>query len=282
MGRLVSIGGNPTDATFRTRPTHRAPLRTPPPATDSVADVKDDADMPDTMDATAHRACSAWASLVGASASALLEKGVTVVARSDDRPSLGWFQVVGTVLTAPPHLVGELRGLGKRAAKLDNVQAALGTRLGVVTGPARIAWLPEDWDAGEAADRLSREITIVAPTDTRIDAFHRRLPPMDQEEWLVTANHAHTLIRGGRVVAAALTSDIGDTLAHLGVATATDHRLQGHATLVTMAACRDALAEGRVPQFRARERNRGSWRVAAHVGFTPQATQALIGLRPVE
>lgn len=233
-----------------------------------------------TVDTTVKHACAAWAELIGASSSALIEPGVTVVPRNDDRPSVGWLQVVGTVISAPPELVGQIRGMGKRAAKFEALITSLGSRGGTVTGPAQIAWLPADWSPSETLARKATTVTVVEPSDSRVGAFHVRLPPLDQEEWLVQADHAHTLIRGGRVVSAALTQDVGNTLAHLGVATATDHRLQGHAVTVATAACQAALAAGRIPQYRARERNRGSWHVAAHVGFTPQARQALIGIRP--
>lgn len=228
------------------------------------------------LDGTARRAATAWAGVIGVPPAWLTEPGVHVHARTDDRPHVSFLRIAGTVLSVPDSLVADLDGLGDDAATLDGLQEHLGDRVTRIVGPARMGWLPDDWSAPPG--NRSNGIISLQPTDRRLGAFHNRLPPTDQEEWAVRATHAHALVRGGRVIAAALASTSAEELAHLGVATATDHRLQGHATAVATRACEDAIERGLVPQFRSAERNRGSWRTAANVGFIEWACQAVLDL----
>lgn len=231
-----------------------------------------------TTDCAAARATEAWAGILGTPVAALAEPGVTVIPRPDARRAIGWLQVVGTVVSAPADLVTRVRDLGKRATRLDRLADTLASQVVSTTGPARIGWLPDGWGADLDPQRARRGVTTIDPADHRLTAFHNRLPPTDQEAWRVLGHHGHAMVRGGRVIAAALTEDVADTLAHLGVATATDHRLAGHATTVTVAACLAAHDRDRVPQYRSAERNSAGWRVARSVGFEHRATQALLHL----
>lgn len=232
-----------------------------------------------TLDAFARRAVDVWSQIVGTAPDALSQPGVTVVPRDDDRPAVGWLRAVGTVVTAPDRLVRELRELGDAADDLDRVTAALGDRVTRTTGPARIGWLPEGWSPPEEFDATRLGITAMSPDDHRLRAFHNRLPPTDQDAWAVRGHHGHALVRGGRIIGAAMVEDVRGVLAHLGVATATDHRLQGHAVALVTAASDAAVARETVPQYRTLESNRGGWRVALSVGFREGASQALLHLR---
>lgn len=228
------------------------------------------------LDATAVRAATAWAGVIGVPRAWLTKPGVHIHARTDDRHHVSFLSIAGTVLSAPASLVAELKGHEDTVGTLDGLQSILADRLTETVGPARMGWLPDGWIA--PTNPRSQEVIELPPTDRRLGAFHNRLPPTDQTEWAVRASHAHALVRGGRVISAALASTLGREFAHLGVATATDHRLQGHATTVATRASQDAIERGLIPQFRAAERNRGSWRTAAAVGFVEHARQAVLHL----
>lgn len=95
---------------------------------------------------------------------------------------------------------------------------------------------------------------------------------------------AHRAVFGcfadNRLVSAASYEIWGDTIAHVGVATAPSHRGRGFAKSVASAATAHALRQGLVPQWRTLASNVASVRVGQAIGYLPLASHFVVRLAP--
>lgn len=127
-------------------------------------------------------------------------------------------------------------------------------------GPARLAYLQgADFVGASGAERV--------PPGQLGELFDAAGPDEVEESGLdgIAAATVAVVREGGRIVAAAGWHPWPAGTAHVGVLTAADARGRGLATRVAAAASADALAAGRLPQWRARVP--ASIRVAEKLGY---------------
>jgi len=104
--------------------------------------------------------------------------------------------------------------------------------------------------------------------------------PEDVEESaLLELDPAFVLVEDDLAVAAAGYTEWVGLLAHVGVVTAAAHRRSGRGLLAAAAATNDALGCGLVAQWRARDDNTASLRLARRLGYTELGTQTTVVLR---
>ncbi|MGP4096194.1 GNAT family N-acetyltransferase [Nonomuraea sp. KM90] len=194
----------------------------------------------------------------------------------------GWSGIVtldGAILAVVPRpgLVEPVRerllahlGSGAGLAALTDLA---GPSAGDVLGPAALAYLDKADFVPAPAQAES-----LPPGHGDVLALVASVPEEDaQESGLDETTSAAYVVRDGReVVAAAAYRPWLDTAAHVSVLTATTHRGRGLARAVASAAVADALANGLLPQWRARVE--ASRRVARALGFREHGEQ--ISLRP--
>jgi GNAT superfamily N-acetyltransferase len=182
-------------------------------------------------------------------------------------PSWAGVVVLGgaAIATAPDqHSAERLR---QAWTDLDHLPAAL--KCLDVLGPATLAYLdpdefrPAQRAAGTGGD-LETLFAAAAPADINESGLDEITSP------------AFTVTDGDRVVAAAGYRTWLGQAAHVSVLTAPDHRGRGLAAAVASAAVADAIANGLLPQWRARiEKSR---RVARTLGFRELGAQLSLRL----
>ena len=197
------------------------------------------------------RACQLWEELAG---SRFPDPGtVRVVENPDSRicPP-GWAGIVrlaGAVLvTAPTTAQAELL---RRTTDPDALPVL------DQLGPARLAYAadpPQQTDPAEWAGEAELSGLIGASSPHEVD-----------ESGVAGLHRAAVVREDGRIIAAAGWAPWPARTAHLCVLTAADARGRGLATRTAAAATADALAAGRLPQWRARVG--ASQRVAAKLGY---------------
>jgi len=228
------------------------------------------------------RARELWECLAGAAAGFTPAMSVAVVPRSYLCPP-GWAGIVvlgsAALATAPDHDTARLieQALsGQPAASLTDT-GVLSSRLPAaeILGPASLAYLdpaefrPQPGDAVTTPVGLDhpgfRQFLLAADTD-------------DVEESGIgeITTPAFAVREHGQVVAAAGYRDWPCGTAHLSVLTASAARGRGLAQAAASAAVAHAIAEGRLPQWRARPR--ASRRVARALGFRELGAQVSIRL----
>lgn len=147
------------------------------------------------------------------------------------------------------------------------------------SGGVTVVVSPESWLCPPAAhrdadvERLPPGHRDVRPLVASVDA--RDADESGMEE---VASAVRVLREGRDVVAAAGYRPWLDTAAHLSVLVAAAHRGRGLARLVASAAVADALADGLLPQWRARPEP--SRRVARALGFRELGSQISLLLKP--
>ena len=228
------------------------------------------------------RARELWECLAGAAAGFTPTMSVAVVPRSYLCPP-GWAGIVvlgsAALATAPEHDTARLieQALnGQPAASLTDT-GVLSSRLPVaeIRGPASLAYLdpaefrPQPGDAVATPVGLDhpgfRQFLLAADTD-------------DSEESGIgeITTPAFAIREHGQVVAAAGYRGWPCGTAHLSVLTASAARGRGLAQAAASAAVAHAIAEGRLPQWRARPQ--ASRRVARALGFRELGAQVSIRL----
>ncbi len=226
-----------------------------------------------------------WAALARVTVAFPPSGGVTVVVSPESwLCPPGWAGVVeldGAVLATVPEagLAGRLHDALLGALDTDIDLSRLPGRLTVhdVLGPATLAYLdaadfaPAHRDAD--VERLPPGHRDVRPLVASVDA--RDADESGMEE---VASAVRVLREGRDVVAAAGYRPWLDTAAHLSVLVAAAHRGRGLARLVASAAVADALADGLLPQWRARPEP--SRRVARALGFRELGSQISLLLKP--
>ncbi|WP_326630511.1 GNAT family N-acetyltransferase [Nonomuraea fuscirosea] len=226
----------------------------------------------------ADRAREMWSRLAGSPAGfpGPGDAGVVVSPESSLCPP-GWSGMVeldGAILAVVPR-PDLVNGVRERLLALlgdgDGARAGAGlSRLAVgeVLGPAELAYLDEtDFrPAGVEVERLPSG-------HGDVEALLASVPEADAVESGLerTESPVYVLRDGSRVVAASAYRTWVETAAHLCVLTADPHRGRGLARAVASAAVADALADGLLPQWRARPA--ASRRVAAALGFRRHGEQ---------
>jgi RimJ/RimL family protein N-acetyltransferase len=226
------------------------------------------------------RARELWECLAGAAAGFTPAMSVAVVPRSYLCPP-GWAGIVvlgsAALATAPDHDTArfiEQALSGQPAASLTDT-GVLSSRLPAaeILGPASLAYLdpaefrPQPGDAVTTPVGLDhpgfRQFLLAADTD-------------DVEESGIgeITTPAFAIREHGQVVAAAGYRDWPCGTAHLSVLTASAARGRGLAQAAASAAVAHAIAEGRLPQWRARPQ--ASRRVARALGFRELGAQVSI------
>jgi hypothetical protein len=170
---------------------------------------------------------------------------------------------------------GAMAGPGDGAAALPGGEVAAGPGGGVVgavdrvlgglaaggtLGPARLAYLdPADFAGGSVEEQV--------PPGELGELFDAAEPDEVDESGLdgIAAATVAVVREAGRIVAAAGWHPWPAGTAHVGVLTAAGARGRGLATRVAAAASADALAAGRLPQWRSRVP--ASTRVAGKLGY---------------
>jgi RimJ/RimL family protein N-acetyltransferase len=148
--------------------------------------------------------------------------------------------------------------------------AVLRTRLPLqeVLGPATLAYCTEITARDRAQVERGADLADLVATVSDEEAGEAGLDEITSEAFVVRS--------GGRVVAASGYSRWPGDVAHLSVLTSPDHRGRGLAQATAAAATADALANGLLPQWRARPA--ASRRVARAIGFTELGTQLSVRL----
>ena len=210
------------------------------------------------------RARELWECLAGAAAGFAPALSVAVTPRSYLCPA-GWAGIVvlgsAALATAPDHDTARLieQALsGQPAASLTDTEV-LSSRLPAaeILGPASLAYL----DPAEFRPQPGDAVTTPAGLDhPGFRQFLLAADPDDVEESGIgeITTPAFAIREHGQVVAAAGYRDWPCGTAHLSVLTAPAARGRGLAQTAASAAVAHAIAEGRLPQWRARPRPPGA------------------------
>ena len=212
-----------------------------------------------------------WERLAGAAARFAPAIGAAVSPKSRLCPP-GWVGIVAigdhVLATAPDDETARVVGRALTGLPAGAVTAAelLNRRLPTaeVLGPAALAYLhPADFRP-EPSDVT---ITRLGPDDPHLREFLRAADPGELEESGIQeiTTPAFAVREHGRVVAAAGYRDWPCRTAHLSVLTAAAARGRGLARATASAAAAHAIAQHRLPQWRARPE--ASRRVALALGF---------------
>jgi RimJ/RimL family protein N-acetyltransferase len=226
------------------------------------------------------RARGLWERLAGASAEFGTAISVTVAPESR-LCSPGWAGIVviegAALATAPDQETARLieQALGGLAADALTSAGVLGRRLPIaeVRGPATLAYLdPADFRPQPAAT------TPLDVDHPHLQAFLQATEAADLEESGMgeITTPAFAIRQDGQVVAAAGYRDWPYGTAHLSVLTAVSARGRGLARAAASAAVAHAIAEGKLPQWRARPV--ASRRVARALGFRELGAQVSVRL----
>ena len=225
-----------------------------------------------------------WIELAGVPV-AFEAAAVTVVVSPD--PALcppGWVGIVtlgdAAIATAPDDASAAavrraLTGLTP-SAMIDPAVVQARVPVAATLGPAALAYCDGTGFRGAATAGVH-----ALPVDhDDVAAFLAAVPSADADEAGLDAitSPAFVVRAGSGVVAAAGYRDWPAGTAHVGVLTAPDHRGRGLARAVASAAVADAVAAGRLAQWRARVP--ASRRVARALGFTELGGQLSGRLRP--
>jgi len=232
------------------------------------------------MEAVSDRARELWVQVAGSGARFAFDVSVTVAPESRLCPA-GWAGIVvidGKVLaTAPDEGAARLmeEALGGLGAETLTSAEVLRRRLAVgdIRGPATLAYL----DAGDFRPTAG-VVEALEPGDHGVRQFRAGTAPDDLEESGIEeiSTPAFVVREGGQVVAAAGYRDWPGDTAHLSVLTAPAARGRGLARRAASAAVGHALAEGKLPQWRARVE--ASRRVARALGFRELGAQVSLRL----
>ncbi|MFG2107703.1 GNAT family N-acetyltransferase [Micromonospora chersina] len=155
----------------------------------------------------------------------------------------------------------------------DRLRAVL--PIAEVLGPASLAYL-DRCDFPPAGAGL---VEVIPGGHAELAAFLASVPAADVDECGLAdiTSEAFVVRREGRVVAAAGYRHWPGLMAHMGVLTEPGHRGHGLARAVAAAAVADGVANGLLPQWRARPDP--SRRVARALGFHELGAQLSIRLR---
>jgi GNAT superfamily N-acetyltransferase len=223
-----------------------------------------------------------WEHLAGGAARFAPTIGTAVSPQSRLCPP-GWVGIVtigdDILATVPDHETA--RVVGRALAGLP-AEAVTGVELlarrlptGEILGPAALAYLhPADFRPGPSDVTITR----LGPDDPHLRQFLLAADPDELEESGIQGitTPAFAVREHGRVVAAAGYRDWPCRTAHLSVLTAAAARGRGLARAAASAAAAHAIAEGRLPQWRARPE--ASRRVALALGFRELGSQVSIRL----
>ncbi|MEV0717931.1 GNAT family N-acetyltransferase [Asanoa sp. NPDC050611] len=177
----------------------------------------------------------------------------------------GWVGVVSlgsaTIATVPSSWALHTLAAVPASSWLDPHAIRAALPVASTLGPATLAYL----DA--PAFRPVEGAVGIAADDPEVKALLARVPAEDAEESALSeiTSPAFVALEGPRVVAAAGYRLWPGGTAHLSVLTDPTHRSRGLARATASAAIAAALAEGLLPQWRAR--HAPSRRVAAALGF---------------
>jgi GNAT superfamily N-acetyltransferase len=221
-----------------------------------------------------------WSRLAAVPVTFASDGGVTVVVSPESAlcpPGWAGIVVVGGagIATAPDPDTAQVlrRALGRlpASAATDIARVRAEVPITDVLGPATLAYL-------DAAQFRAPPPVPVQRIDGNLDDLLACVPADEAgESGLADLTSDAFVVRdGGRVVAAAGYHCWLDTTAQLCVLTAPDHRGRGLATAVAAAAVQHALADGLLPQWRARIDP--SRRVARALGFRELGAQLSIKL----
>ncbi len=229
---------------------------------------------------TVSRARDLWSRLAAVPVAFASDGGVTVVVSPESAlcPP-GWAGIVvlggAGIATAPDDDTADvLRGVLDRlpaSAATDTARVRAELPVTDVLGPAALAYL-------DATEFRAPPHVPVQRIDGGLDNLLAGVPADEAGESGLTdiTSDAFVVRDGNRIVAAAGYHRWLDTAAHVCVLTAPDHRGRGLATAVAAAAVRHAVADGLLPQWRARVEP--SRRVARALGFRELGAQLSIRL----
>lgn len=234
-----------------------------------------------SLDELTERSRLLWAGLAGPPAQFAPQVSVAVARQSRLGPP-GWCALVtiaGAVIATAPD-PGTARAVEQALAGLP---AASVTDAGVVAdrlstaevlGPAWLAYL----DAGDVRRQDGPPVVLAGIAE--LGAFLATVDPADRDESGIEeiTSPAFTIWSDSQAAAVAGYSDWPRRTAHLSVLTAPWARGRGLAKVAASAAVAAALADGRLPQWRARPE--ASRRVALALGFRELGAQVSFRLRP--
>jgi GNAT superfamily N-acetyltransferase len=232
--------------------------------------------------ALAARARELWECLAGAAAGFTPAVRVAVSSRSYLCPP-GWAGIVvlggAALATAPDRETArfiEQALAGLPAASLTDTEV-LASRLPVaeIRGPAALAYLDPEEFAPRPGDAVTTPVGLDHP-DLRQFLLAAGTDDVEESGIGEIATPAFAVREHGQVVAAAGCRDWPCGAAHLSVLTASAARGRGLARATASAAVAHAIAEGRLPQWRARRQ--ASRRVARALGFRELGFQVNIRL----
>ena len=228
------------------------------------------------------RARELWEHLAGAAARFTPALSVTVSPRSYLCPP-GWAGIVvlggAALATAPDHDTARVVGQalsGLPAASLTDTGVLAGRLPAAeILGPAALAYLDPAEFRPQPGDALTAQVRLDQPGFRR---FLLAADPGDVAESGISeiSTPAFTVREHGQVVAAAGYRDWPRGTAHLSVLTASAARGRGLARAAASAAVAHAIAEGKLPQWRARPLP--SRHVACALGFRELGSQVSIRL----
>jgi GNAT superfamily N-acetyltransferase len=232
--------------------------------------------------AQATRARDLWEHLAGTATGFAPAVSVAVSPQSGLCPQ-GWIGIVvigDTVLaTAPDHETARLAGQALSGLPVASLTSAdvLTSRLPVaeILGPATLAYLDPPKFRPVPGDTA---ITPLGPGDPGLSQFLLAADEDDRQESGLEeiTTPAFAVREHGQVAAAVGYCDWPCGTAHLCVLTAAAARGRGLARAAASAAVAHAIAEGKLPQWRAR--HEASRRVARALGFRELGSQVSIRL----
>jgi RimJ/RimL family protein N-acetyltransferase len=147
-----------------------------------------------------------------------------------------------------------------------------------ILGPARLAYL----EAADFRQHRFADIQVLDSTDPALQRFlnHAEAGDLSESGMQQISSPAFAIREQDEIIAAAGYRDWPGNVAHLSVLTAAQARGRGLAQATASAAVSHALAEGKLPQWRARPL--ASRRVAANLGFRHIGSQVSIRLSGVD
>lgn len=228
------------------------------------------------------RVLADWIAALGAPASAFAGDGTTLVARDDLRAVVA-VRLGGALVVAAPRAAHATLAALTSTETLDAVATAAALAVADPTarviGSAELRYLEVVTDPRRDGDRAEPRPTI-APGDP--DALAALRAAVDPAEWdeagLEGMPHVVVASIEGDPVAAAGWEPWRASIAQVGVLTALDARGRGIGAVVARSAIADALAAGRIAQWRSALDNAASLAAGRRLGGEALGRQATVAL----
>jgi RimJ/RimL family protein N-acetyltransferase len=238
--------------------------------------------MPTLQPSTCVAVHDGWSRQLQVPVSLLAEPGLHVVPREDARGVVVLELGRVVVVTAPPPMTERLGELGAgRLADIDAVVTATGDPSARPIGVATLSYADRDTLAVPDPATLPGPVTPPRPAGAAdVAALLAATAPDEGDESGVVDMPTSWLLPfpDGSPAAAAGYASWHDRIAQIGVLVHPAARGRGLASRVAAVAAGAALDAGLVPQWRCREGNAPSSRVAQRLGFLPVGRQLAVAL----